>query len=75
MREDFDDGSFIDARETFFKTWNEILCSAGRIECLVYAIRTFYGISLEISPFENYGILRFLIILLYLIRRNNNQHC
>lgn len=74
-REDFDDGSFIDARGNFFKTWNEILCSVERTECLMYAIRTFYGIQLKISPFGNYGILRFLMILFVLIGNHDNQYC
>lgn len=75
MREDFDGGSFINVRGNFFETWNKILCSVERIECLMYAIRTFYGIQLEISPFGNYGILRFLMILFVLIGNPNSQYC
>lgn len=75
MREDFDDEAFIDARGNFLKIWNEILCSVERIECLMYAIRTFYGIQLEISPLGNYGILMFLMILVVLMWNINNQYC
>jgi hypothetical protein len=75
VREDFDDGSFINARGNFLETWNKILCSVERIECLMYAIRTFYGIRFETSPFGNYGILRFLMILFFLIGNRNSRYC
>jgi hypothetical protein len=52
VHEDFYDGSFIDARGNFFKTWNEIFCSVERIECLMYAVRTFMEFSLKFRDLE-----------------------